>query len=200
MDRKKGLCEGEFFWKPQPTTYFLPHLTTLGKIMTMVCIINQIGDLVSHRHWMDSPFGYLQCGYLDKKDISLVGTGFLLHGLQIKPDETPKSEGFCMGCNVLAFVNLLLYFNQDDELAYQSQYPLSIIDKSNGLLGEGAMGTAINVAVGRGNDVEVIKEVEGQLSPAYKGYCKKEGNVVHFFQWAFTWPTQVEAWWQLTTT
>jgi hypothetical protein len=113
----------------------------------------------------------------------LSGACFLLRGVQIEPNEMFNSAEFGMGCNMIAFVNALLYFNLED-LAYQSQYPLSIIGKNSGLLGEGAMATAINIAVGRGDVVEVVGEVEEQLSPAYKHYCVKGGNAVQFFQWS----------------
>ncbi len=76
------------------------------------------------------------------------GTCFLLRKVQAKPDKMPNSARFGVGCNVIAFVNLLLYFILDD-LAYQSWYPLFIINKSNSLLDEGAMATAIKVAARR---------------------------------------------------
>ncbi len=124
--------------------------------MTTVCIVNQYGNSVSHQHGMDRPFGDLFCWYLDENEIPMRGTCFLLHGVQVQPKEMPNSMRFGVGSTLIAFVNLLLYFNLDD-LTYQSWYPLFIVNKSNGLLNEGAMATAINVAVGRGNVVEVIK-------------------------------------------
>jgi hypothetical protein len=130
--------------------------------MAMVCIINQYGNRVSHQHGTDSPFGDLFCQYLDKNEILMRGACILLRGVQVEPNETPNSMRFGVGSNVIAFINLLLYFNLDD-LIYQSWYPLFIVDESNGLLNEGGMATAINVAVGRGNVIKIVDEEEGQL-------------------------------------
>jgi hypothetical protein len=66
-----------------------------------------------------------------------------------------------MGWKVMTFVNLLLYLSTED-LAYQGQYPLSIAEGSKGLLNNGAMDRAINVAVERGCVVEVVDELERQ--------------------------------------
>ncbi len=70
------------------------------------------------------------------------GTCFPLNRVQVIPHKTPNSARVGVGSNVIACVNLLLYFGLDD-LTYQSWYPLFIIKKSNGLLDEGAMTTAI---------------------------------------------------------
>ncbi len=138
--------------------------------MTTVCTFNQNGNLASyHWHGIDSPFGDLICRYLEEQDIpSSSGACFLLlRRVRIKPDQMPNCVGFGMSPNVITFVNLLLYFCSED-LAYWGGYPLSIINRSKGLLNEGTMERAINVAVKRGNVVEVLNKVEGQPTPAYK--------------------------------
>jgi hypothetical protein len=79
----------------------------------------------------------------------------------------PNHTNFGMGWNVNMFTNLLMYFNTDD-LAYQVWYPLSIIKGSKGLHNEGGMDRVINVAIERGNVVEVVDKAEGQPILAYK--------------------------------
>ncbi len=111
-------------------------------------------------------------------------------------DQMPNRVTFGVGRNVIFFVNLFLYFNVDD-LAYQVQYPLSIVKGSEGLLDERTMDGMINDATKSGNVVEFIDEAEGQPIPAYKHNCVREVRS-GFFNEAFIWPTWVEAWLQWT--
>jgi hypothetical protein len=77
-----------------------------------------------------------------------------------------------------------MLFNVDD-LAYQIQFPLSIVEgRSEGLLDEGGMGTAINVAIKRGNVVDVVDDAKGQPVLAYEHYHVREGKEVPIFQWS----------------
>jgi hypothetical protein len=133
-----------------------------------------------------------------QKDIPLSSACFLLHRVQIKPDAQQRRVQRGLQCD--CFCHSFAVTGPGGLGAYQSQYPLFIADKCNSLLHEEAMGTAINVTVKRGDVVEVIGKVGGQLPPAYEHYCVKEGHAAQFFSnGVLTWLTWVELWWQWTT-
>jgi hypothetical protein len=81
---------------------------------------------------MNILFGLLFSWYLRNKDSPLRGGIFLINGKRFGLDETPESPGLCPeGHHEIIFVNLLMFFNLDD-LEYQNDYPLTMIQKRRG--------------------------------------------------------------------
>jgi hypothetical protein len=90
--------------------------------------------------------------YLRVKDILLRGGIFLSIGKWIGLDEMLTSLAFGPGYHVITFANLLMFFDLND-LVYQSDYPLTIGNKSKGVINIPSMRDAINALIQRGHVV-----------------------------------------------
>jgi hypothetical protein len=103
--------------------------------MTTLCIKDQYGVHDRYRRRMDIQFGLLLAQYLRSKGIPPRGPRggiFLSRGERIGLDKRPSSRGFGVGYHVITFVNLLTFFSLND-LVYQSQYALTIVNGSRGV-------------------------------------------------------------------
>jgi hypothetical protein len=138
-------------------------------MMTTVCIEDKFGICDRYRCRKDIPLGLLFAHYLRCKEILLRGRISLSIGKRFGLEETPISMRFGTDYNVITFVNLLTFFNIND-LVYQSQYPLTIVNESEGVLNVWTMRDAINALIQRGHVVEVVSKVDELLPPPHKCY------------------------------
>ncbi len=151
--------------------------------MMTVCIKDQYGGCDRYQRGMNVLFGLLFAWYLRRKDILLRGGIFLSSGKRIGLDEAPKGLGFGPGYLVITFVNLFMFFDLDD-LVYQSNYPLTIVNESKGVLNVPTMRDSINASIQRGYVVEVVPKGDELLPSPRKLYRVQERHETQFFQWS----------------
>ncbi len=151
--------------------------------MTTVYIEDQYGGCDRYRCRMNIPFGLLFAWYLRRKDILLRGGIFLSSGKRIGLDETPKGLRFGPGYHVITFVNLFMFFDLNNSV-YQSDYPLTIVNESKGVLNVPTMRDAINASIQRGHVVEVVPEGDELLPSPCKIHRVQERHETQFFQWS----------------
>jgi hypothetical protein len=68
-----------------------------------------------------------------------------------------------------SFVNILT-FSIINDLVYQSQYPLTIVNDSKGVLDVPTMRDEINASIQRGHVVEVVPKGDELLPPPHEHY------------------------------
>jgi hypothetical protein len=106
---------------------------------------------------------------MSNKGIQPIGRLFLSHEKRIGHNEMPKGLGFDMEHNVIIFVNLMTFFDQD-ELEYQVKYPLTRGNEREGVLDEDTMRDAIDALIERGHIVEIVPEGDEAAPSPHKRY------------------------------
>jgi hypothetical protein len=95
----------------------------------------------------------------------------------------PTGLGFDIGYQVIIFVNLLTFINQD-ELEYQVEYPLTKGNEREGVLDEHTVRDAIDALIERGHVVKIVHEGDEVSPPPLKHYCMQERQERDFYQWS----------------
>jgi hypothetical protein len=92
----------------------------------------------------------------------------------------PKGLGFDTGHHVIIFINLMMFFDQE-ELEYQVEYPLTRGNEKEGLLDKDTMRDAIDALRERGHVVVIVPEGDEATPPPHECYCMQEGQDQDFF-------------------
>jgi hypothetical protein len=152
-------------------------------MMTTMCIKDHFGIHDRYWHGINVLLWLLFAQYLRCKDIPLRGRIFLFSGKRIGHEDMPISMGFFTDYNVITFMNLLMFFNIND-LVYQSNYPLTVGNKREGVLDVPTMRAAINSSIQRGHVIEVVSERDELLPPPHKQFRIQDRHENQFFQWS----------------
>ncbi len=94
-----------------------------------------------------------------------------------------KGLGFDMGHHVIIFVNLLMFFHQD-ELEYQVEYPLTRGNEREGVLDKDTMRNASDALIERGHGIMIVPEGDEATPPPHKRYRMQEGQEQDFYHWS----------------
>jgi hypothetical protein len=120
---------------------------------------------------------------MSNKGILPIGGLFLSNGRRIGHHEMPEGLGFDMGYHVIIFVNVLMFFDQD-ELEYQDKYPLTRRNEREGVLDKHTMRDAIDALIERGHVVKIVPEGDEVLPPMHERYRVQKGQECGFYQWS----------------
>jgi hypothetical protein len=146
-------------------------------------IEDQNGDRVVYRWGAHVPFGLLFAKNMSDKGIQLIRGLFLSHGRKIRHSERPAGLGFDIDYQVIIFINLSTFINQD-ELEYQVEYPLTGGNKIEGVLDEHTMRDAIDASIERGHVVKIVHEGDEVPPPPLECYHVQKGQERDFYQWS----------------